>query len=133
MRNRKKIEAYVRDNIYEWQFQLGLGHWSINLNFKHLKHDDPDMTTMMEVVHSWEYKDIKINVDSWALAKDKASKKYIHSCIAHELSHCKTGQQNDLLKWALKKLITLMDERATTDIEKMPLIQEHIERLLENE
>ena len=133
MRNREKIEAYVRKNIYEWQFQTGLGFWAVTLKFKHQTHSDPDMTTMMEVSDSWEYKSLKIHVDSWALAKDKASKKYIHSCIAHEFAHIKNSLAMDTLKWALKRLLMVVDERSAADIERMPLIQDHIDRLVEEE
>ena len=34
----------------------------------------------------------------------------------------------DTAKWALKRLLMVVDERSAADIERMPIIQEHIDR-----
>ena len=124
MKNRKKIEAYIRERVLHWMVELDLVTWEFNLKFKKVEESPSGDPAWATVSTSWEYKTIDVKVNSPMMAEGGVTKAFIDKTLAHELYHAKVARGWDivrLLSDTLATVIVKLEEREVAELELMPL------------
>lgn len=124
MRNRKKIETYIKSRMAHWMVELDLVTWEFSLKFKKLKDLPNGDPVFAKVGVTWEYKTIDVKFDTVKMAEQGATKAFIDKTLAHELYHAKVARGWDMVRMMadlVGELIVKLEEREVAELELMPL------------
>ena len=124
MRNKEKIEAYIKSRQAHWMVELDLVTWEMSVKFgklKKLANGDP---VYAKVGVTWEYKQLDVTFDSEKMSKDGTTKAFIDKTWSHELYHAKVARGWDIARMMadlVGELIVKLEEREVAELELMPL------------
>ena len=124
MKNREKIEAYIKSRQAHWMVELDLVTWEMAVKFGKLKKLPSGDPVYAKVGVTWEYKQLDVTFDSEKMAKDGTTKKFIDKTWAHELYHAKVARGWDMARMLadlVGELIVKLEEREVAELELMPL------------
>jgi hypothetical protein len=124
MKNRKKIERYIRKRVPHWLVELDLVTWEHSIKFKRIKGDVDGDPVYAKVSVTWEYKSMSITINTPAMAEEGTTRAFIDKTLAHEMYHAKVARGWDVVKdltELLGKWIVKLEEREVSELELMPL------------
>lgn len=112
---KKRVEQYMA----KWMKLLGLEHWCYELFYESIPETDKGQATYAEIQAVWEYKyfDMRVDLDT---IRDQGKVQQLERIVRHELAHCLTDPATDIAQWALSKLMQIVNEHQTADIETLP-------------
>ena len=117
-----ELEQDVWDYLAKWQEELGLNRWLISVKFGV---DGELGDGYAGCTANPTYREAVLSFDLDKLV-DRGQEAKLEIIVVHELMHCHTAALSELCSWLWDKLLEVVEEGATSDLDRLPIITNRI-------
>lgn len=100
---------------------LGLNRWLITVSFSGLEKDTAYATCEPSCVYQTAI--LRFDLDTMV---DRNQVPTLEWTVVHELLHCRQAPLSELCSFLWEKLLEVVEEGATVDLERMPIVTDQI-------